>query len=266
MYSTSRELKHTAKTRIRERLFPMMAIAAIFILADYLIGYFSSELSGYNDWMREINRLISTYAGEIQAAVNDPTELQAILLRIYAAMPTFPDFISGRSLVGPLLSVLVSLMSYPLAAGYAHHILVESRRQNTNAGFLMHGFKVTFKAVAIGVLTGLLTGLGLVLFVIPGFILSLRYSQAVFILMDDPDKGPIQCMRESGRLMRGRKWDLFKLYFSFLLWLIVSNLVTALIGAPVLNIYLTPYINLAAAFFYNELVHHEDPGPEPIEM
>ncbi len=266
MFSTSRELKQQAKSRLRERILPMMVVAAIFIVADYLISMFSSELSGRNDWIRQMNGIIATYSGELQEAVNDPEAVQAILLRIYGAMPSFREFISGRSLFGPVLSVLVSLISVPLSAGYAYHVLQESRRHNTTVGCLMHGFKVTFKTIAISLLTGLLVGLGFLLFIVPGVVLSLRYSQAVFVLMDDPDKGPVQCMKESARLMSGRKWDLFKLYFSFLLWFIAANLVTGLLGAPVLNIYLTPYLNLSAAFFYNELTGYEEPGPEPINF
>ncbi len=266
MYSTSHELKKAARTRFRQRMFSMMLTAAVFIVATYLISYFSNELSGYNDWIRRIGELVSTYAGEVQAAVDDPNALQDLFARIYASMPTFQDFMVGRSLFGPLLAALVSLISLPLSAGYAHHILMESRGYNTSVGYLMHGFKVTFKTLAIGILTGLFTALGLLLFIVPGVVISLRYSLAVFILMDDPEKGPVQCMKESGRLMRGHKWRLLKLYFSFILWYIASNLVTNLIGAPLLNIYLTPYINLSTAVFYNELVHREGPGEEPIKF
>lgn len=266
MIPTSRELKGAAKSRLRQRVFPMLVMAAVFIVASYLISYFSNELIGFNDWSRRINEILTSYFGELQAALNSPEELQAIFTRIYEAMPTYQEFVAGRSLAGPLLALLVSLMTLPLSAGYAHHILFESRNKDSSIGFLMHGFKITFKTVALGILTSLLSALGFVLFIVPGVVLMLRYSQAVYILMDDPDKGPIQCMRESGRLMRGHKWELFKLYFSFILWFLAADLVTGLIGAPLLNIYLTPYLNLTTACFYNELIHQEEPGPEPMEL
>ena len=266
MFSDSHELKLRAKARLRRRMFPILLVSAIYIVAGYLISYFSSELSGFNAYNRAIVELVNSYAGQLQAAISDPEAFQAVLNQIYAAMPTLQEFLTGRSLMGPLLAALISLMSLPLSAGYLHHILTESRGQESGVGYLMHGFKMTFKTVAIGILTGLAMAVGLILFFVPGIVASMMFSQSVFILLDDPDKGPIQCMRESARLMSGHKWRLFNLYFSFFLWYIASNIVTTLIGAPILNVYLTPYLNLTTANFYNEIIHYQPEGPEPIEF
>ena len=266
MFSDSRELKLRARARLRQRMLPILLVAAVYIVAGYLINYFASELSGANAYSRAVNELVNSYAGQVRDALNDPEQLQAVLNQIYASVPSAMEFFAGRSLTGPLLSVLVTMISLPLAAGYTHHILFESRKKDTSVGYLMHGFKVTFKTVAIGLLTGLAVALGSVFLVIPGVILSLMFSMSVMVLMDDPDKGAIACMKESARLMSGHKWRLFKLYFSFILWMIAANLVSSLLGVPLLNIYLTPYINLSVANFYNELIHYQPEPVEPIEF
>lgn len=266
MFSDSHELKLAAKSRLRQRMLPILLVAAVYILAGYLINYFASELSGANAYVRAVSDLVNSYAGQLQEALDDPAQLQAILTQIYASVPSAMEFFAGRSLVGPLLSVLVTLISLPLAAGYTHHILFESRKKDTSVGFLMHGFKMTFKTVAIGLLTSLAVAVGSLFLVIPGLILSLMFSLSVMVLLDDPDKGAIACMKESARLMSGHKWRLFKLYFSFILWMIAANLVSSLLGVPLLNIYLTPYINLSVANFYNELIHYQPEPVEPIEF
>ncbi len=265
MYTSSSELKRRAKSRLRDRLMPILLIAAVYIVADTVINFFSSELSGYNAYSRRIMELVGTYTSQLQAALT-PDAMEKVLDQIYAAMPSLSEFLAERGVVGPILSVLVSLIAMPLSAGYMHHILFESRNQDTNVGFLMHGFKMTFKTIAINVLSALAVGLGAMFFVIPGFIFSMMFSQAIFILLDDPDKGAVQCMRESARLMRGHKWRLFKLRFSFFFWYVAANIVVILLGVPLLNVYLTPYINLSAAVFYNELIRREPEGPEPIQF
>ena len=49
-------------------------------------------------------------------------------------------------------------------------------------------------------------------------VLQLRYALAPYLLADRPDDGPTAPIRRSADLMRGWKWELFKLEFSFLGW------------------------------------------------
>ncbi len=244
-YFSTRDLKNRAKNVIRRRLSAILLTSLAFLLVNFLLTYLSEELSGLNDWSREFTRRVQTYTEQLQAAAT-PEEMQAIFEKI--SMPSVSFY--SRGVFAAVLSMLISLMSVPLSAGYAFHVLAEMRGHETKVTSIFTGFRVTLKALAISILTGLFAGLGFILFIVPGVVLMLRYSMSVFILMDDPSKGPIQCMRESGQLMRGGKWNYLKLYLSFLLWYILSNLVTAFIGVPLLNIYLTPYVNLASAAFY----------------
>lgn len=49
-------------------------------------------------------------------------------------------------------------------------------------------------------------------------VLSLRYALAPYLLADRPDDGPSAPIYRSAQLMRGWKWELFKLEFSFIGW------------------------------------------------
>lgn len=254
MYTFStRDLKTRAKSVIRQRLSAILLTAVAFLLVNYLLNYLSNELSGFNDWTEEFSRRLSSYMDELQNAAT-PQEITDIIDRI--SMPSISYF--SRGVFAIVLSGLISLMSVPLSAGYVFHILAEMRGHETKVTSIFSGFRVMLKALAISILTGLLVGLGSIFFVVPGVVLALRYSMSVFILMDDPTKGPIQCMKESGHLMRGWKWNYFKLSFSFILWYLLSSMVTYSIGVPLLNIYLTPYVNLTNAAFYLDLLPKTD--------
>lgn len=242
---STRDLKTRAKAVIRRRLSAILLTSAAFILVNFLLNYLSNELSGVNAWTNEFARRLQAYMDEIQAAMT-PEAITDILNKI--SMPEVSFY--SRGIFAGVLSTLISLMQVPLSAEYAFHILAEMRGHETKVTSIFSGFRVMLKAIAIYLLTALLEGIGFVLFIVPGIILMLRYSMAVFILMDDPSKGPIQCMKESGRLMSGNKWNYLKLVLSFFLWYLLSSLVSTFVGLPVLELYLTPYVNLASAAFY----------------
>lgn len=251
----SRELKLRAKATLRRRLFNILMIAAVFIVAGYMLSYLSGELNGSNDWNRELQRRLYALVGQLgdmmELGEEGLTELQDAFYGVIESMPDVSYY--SRGTFGIILSLLISIMSIPLAAGYTNHILRESRGEEIHVGSLVFGFRVMWKTFAIAIITGLLGALGTVFFIVPGVILILRWSLAVFVLVDNPDLGPIACLRESARLMRGNKWRLFKLELSFFFWYLASGAVTYLLGVPLLNVYLTPYLYLARAEFYKEI-------------
>lgn len=58
-------------------------------------------------------------------------------------------------------------------------------------------------------------------------VFSLRYALAPYLLADRPDDGPTAPILRSAALMRGWKWDLFKLEFSFIGWEAVNFVLSA---------------------------------------
>ena len=98
------------------------------------------------------------------------------------------------------------------------------------------------------------------LFIIPGLIAAYRYQLTGYILAENPEMGANDAITRSKELMKGNKWRLFCLDFSFIGWDILSAF-TLGIG----DLWLTPYRSAAAAAFYRELVPLEK-GEEPEEM
>ena len=74
------------------------------------------------------------------------------------------------------------------------------------------------------------------LLVIPGIIASYSYAMAPYILYENPGMRPTAAIKASKELMRGNKWRLFCLQFSFIGWALLCAL-TAGIG----YLWLCPY-------------------------
>lgn len=97
-------------------------------------------------------------------------------------------------------------------------------------------------------LSGLFVALWALLFIIPGIIAAYSYAMAPYIMLENPKCGARQALAESKEMMRGNKWRLFCLEFSFIGWSLLCVL-TLGIG----SLWLTPYIETSRAAFYREI-------------
>ena len=86
------------------------------------------------------------------------------------------------------------------------------------------------------------------MFIIPGIIKTYEYAIIPYILADDPEISSKDAFKKAKQMMKGNKWRLFKLEFSFIGWAVLCVL-TLGIGM----FFLIPYVNAAAAEFYVEL-------------
>lgn len=99
-----------------------------------------------------------------------------------------------------------------------------------------------------GVLVNVFTFLWSLLFVVPGIIKSLAYSQAKYVIHDNPRLKGKEAIEISKRMTNGFKGDLFSMYLSFICWYILVGLT-----GGILSIYVTPYVETTAAMYYENL-------------
>ena len=90
--------------------------------------------------------------------------------------------------------------------------------------------------------------IGTALLAFPGLIAFYAYSMSAYIMVDNPEMSAKEAMKASRAMMKGNKWKLFCLTFSFIGWDILAAL-TFGVG----NIVLCPYVEAAGAAFYREL-------------
>lgn len=99
-----------------------------------------------------------------------------------------------------------------------------------------------------GVLVNAFTVLWSLLFVVPGIIKALAYSQAKYVIHDNPRLKGKEAIEISKRMTNGFKGDLFSMYLSFIGWYILVGLT-----GGILSIYVTPYVETTAAMYYENL-------------
>ena len=127
---------------------------------------------------------------------------------------------------------------------------------------LLHGEKLKFddlieyfnelrhalKLFLVSLLTGLIVLLGFILFIIPGIIFALRYSQALFIMSENKEMDILDALRKSREMMRGYKWDLFVFCLSF-----IGHILLGIITLGLWFFYAMPYIELSFMNYYLHL-------------
>ena len=99
-----------------------------------------------------------------------------------------------------------------------------------------------------GVLVNVFTVLWSLLFVVPSIIKAIAYSQAKYVIHDNPRLKGKEAIEISKRMTNGFKGDLFSMYLSFIGWYILVGLT-----GGILSIYVTPYVETTAAMYYENL-------------
>ena len=146
-----------------------------------------------------------------------------------------------------LLLDLINLATMPLSFGYTVYILKFIRKESLDSNEIFKYYSQFIPIVLLNLLTGLFTTLGLIIFIIPGIIISLMCQQAQYIMIDD-NLEPMDCIKKSKEMMLGYKTDYFLFMLSFTGWILFSIL-TLGIGL----IYVIPYITVCQALYYEEL-------------
>jgi uncharacterized membrane protein len=163
---------------------------------------------------------------------------------------------------GAILSLLLGFMLSVFIVGFISICLKISRGVETDYVNLFDGFAFFFKVILLAILTSVFTFLWALLFLFPAIPAYYRYRQAYYILLDNPEKDALQCIRESKEMMKGHKMDLFILDLSFIGWFLLAAVVAvALLSAglfafPVVMVFLHPYLGLTRAGYYNKLIKY----------
>lgn len=167
------------------------------------------------------------------------------------AFPTNLGVLVGFSSVSWVLSILVLV---PLSYGFYLCFLkfLRGSKEDT-VERLFDGFKTYGRALGLVILQSIFTILWTLLLIVPGIIKAFAYSMSVYISNDHPELSVNECIDRSIDMMKGHKWDLFKLYLSFIGWFFLC-LPTFGIGF----LWLVPYVNVSVSKFYEELRAQEE--------
>ena len=147
-----------------------------------------------------------------------------------------------------LLSIVTFLIATPLELGQSIFFLNLAKNKEGKVSDIFLGYKNFIKVIGVGILINIIVSIGLIVFIIPGLILSIMYSQSYYILAENPNIGIVECLRESRLIMDGQKWNYLVLMMSFILWILLTIITFGIAG-----LYVIPYYELTFTNFYLDI-------------
>lgn len=114
--------------------------------------------------------------------------------------------------------------------GKALYCLTAIRSREVDYRALTEGFSFYFKALGLFIAQTAMIAVWSMCLIIPGIIVALNYSQAFYILADNPDKNIFVCLGESKLRMRGNRRMYIGYLISFIPYIVVGALPAILAG------------------------------------
>ena len=157
--------------------------------------------------------------------------------------------IAGMSIVSLVIGLILdTFVGSPILIGSCNYY-IKNTNSNPSFGSAFAPFKVRYgRNIWTMFIMGIKLSLWSLLFVVPGIIKAFEYSIIPYILADDAEISTKDAFKKARAMMKGNKWRLFKLGFSFIGWLLLC---VATLGIG--TFFLTPYTEAATAEFYAEL-------------
>jgi uncharacterized membrane protein len=150
-----------------------------------------------------------------------------------------------------LTSPLSLLVTGPMVLGFYAFVLALQSSGEASLGQLFDGFDGFGRfGTAVGgyLLMTLFVILWMLLLIVPGIVAMYSYAMTFWILADDAHAGPLEAISRSKALMRGHRWQLFRLYWRFFGWFVLS-----LLTLGIALFWLVPYVMMSSAEFYRQL-------------
>ncbi len=166
------------------------------------------------------------------------------------------DYIKGNLIASVAIGIIVLLIASFVQAlvemGFIKNALEIHDGRDGMIDYLYSCYPLFLKYFAGTMLYYLISGIGLILLVVPGIIISIRFRYYEFLIVDE-HLGPIDALKKSYEITRGQTFNLFS--FALLQWLInVAGIMALLIG-----LFATlPMTKLADAYIYRRLLNQAD--------
>ncbi|HOA64071.1 MAG TPA: DUF975 family protein [Bacilli bacterium] len=165
--------------------------------------------------------------------------LIAILVTVFIS-----GALSGIAGLGILISPVLSAGLFFIGTD-----LLERKKFDFNRLFdLFKDLNHAIKVIAVYLLVNLIIIGGLFLLIVPGVIWGLKYSQAVYIMIENPETDIMQALRSSGEMMNGYKADLFVFHLSF-----IGHFILGVLTLGIYFLYFIPYYQIAQYNYYFHL-------------
>lgn len=237
-------LKKQAKDTMRTSEPKVINVGLIFVLLASFMSILSARVLGANITESD---LVQIYEHMLSGNYDYALEY------IGQYIPPFSSY-----LIGLAIELAMSVVS----VGFIIFLLHTIRATAPCTGNLLDGFGMAGRIILLGLMEGIFIFLWSLLLVVPGIIASYRYRQAIYLLIDHPEMSVRDCIKESSRMMDGKKAELFKLDLSFIGWKFLANF--TVIGWAV-QVWTVPYLGMTYALYYEYLCGKLSLSEAPID-
>lgn len=194
--------------------------------------------------------MLGATIGTNSVSVSGSTEsetLEAKISELFSLNPevsaTVVAVTMGVLLLAVLWAIAVVIIGGATTLGYAKYNLNLVDGKEAKAGDLFSQYNRLGTGFGMEFFRTLYVSLWSILFVIPGLIARFSYYMTPFILCENPDMTARQAIKASKELMKGNKWRLFCLQFSFLGWY-AASVAVFMVAAIIAS--LISYVNVVA--------------------
>ena len=170
---------------------------------------------------------------------------------VYTLLITAISLLGGIFGVTVLIPFVLSIVSIGVQIGYVYYCMKVAKREQgayADLAYLMQDWRFGLKLVALSFLINILVSLWSLLFFIPGVIKAISYSQAIMIMIENPNMDLMTAIRESQKMMDGHKMEYFVLDLSFIPWIL---LVAVTFG--IASLWVSPYMQITMVNYYYAL-------------
>ncbi|MCD7945512.1 MAG: DUF975 family protein [Clostridiales bacterium] len=217
-------LKGNSKDMMRRAVPTAWLVALVYQLVT---DWVSTVINLVSPWMQEFSELyadfyVATYGEDVNA-----------IYQTSAAILTWLRSTAGYIFI--FVTIILALYTTVMSYGYTSYALGVVRGEQPGYGELFSRFYMAGKIILATVLEFCFIFLWTLLLVVPGIIAAYRYRLVPYFLLDDPDISVLEAFRRSKASMHGRKWELFNLDLSFLLWVMGASLLVEIVGTVLLD-------------------------------
>lgn len=192
----------------------------------------------------------------------------------------------GAVTLWQIIIIIVNVLSFIFTLSVIKAYVYISKGQKYSLKNLDLSIKTIKKSFVLELTKTFFIFLWSLLFIIPGIIKWFSYSQANLIQLENPKKKAIDCLRESEKMMNGKKMEFFSFKVTFLGWYIITALIVTAIDLLVFDLFkaqnsliliigfsllsygveipLTAYMGVSDVFYYEALKEEiKNPRPNP---
>lgn len=151
-----------------------------------------------------------------------------------------------------LIAIVIALMYFFIGGmirfGYIEYTLALLDRRQAFVSMIFSKTDMVWKGICMKIMVTAAQWIATIFFVIPGVIVHYSLAMVPYILSERKDYSVKKAMRMSAKIMRGYKWKLFCLRFSFIGWKILG-----IVTLGIATLFVKPYQQTAEAVLYNEI-------------